>query len=195
MVVISVAAGSALALHAIRRQVDRLVAQLRELARTDPLTGLANRREFESHFETELSRARRSGAPFALALGDLDHFKRLNDAYGHGCGDDALRAVGRVLTESTRTTDLCARVGGEEFAIILPETAVDGALPVLDRVRARLAAVATPSGEPLSISFGLVEFPGDGGSMRELMHAGDMALYGAKELGRDRVCLAADTPS
>ena len=189
MVTVSVAGGSALALRSIRRQVDRLLAQLRELARTDPLTGLANRREFEACFEAELARARRSGTPFALAIGDIDFFTRLNDEHGHAAGDDALRAVARAIEASTRRTDLPARVGGEEFAILLPDTTAACAAPVIERLRGRLATVATASGAPLTISFGLVEFPTHGSSMRELMHVGDAALYEAKELGRDRTVL------
>jgi diguanylate cyclase (GGDEF)-like protein len=194
MVTVSVAGGAALALHSIRRQVDRLLKQLRELARTDPLTGLANRREFESCFELELARARRSGAPFTLALGDIDFFKRLNDAHGHHAGDEALRATGQAITESTRSTDVCARIGGEEFAILLPDTTAALALPVIERVRRRMADVKTPASAPLRMSFGLVEFPAQGSTMRELMHTGDAALYEAKEVGRDRVVVGTLRP-
>jgi predicted signal transduction protein with EAL and GGDEF domain len=102
MVIVSVAAGAAIALRTIRGQVDRLIGQLRELARTDPLTGLANRREFEVRFEAELARARRHGSAFVLVLGDIDFFKRLNDRHGHQAGDEALRAVGQTLVQCTR---------------------------------------------------------------------------------------------
>jgi diguanylate cyclase (GGDEF)-like protein len=189
MVTVSVAGGAALALHVIRRRVDRLLERLRELARTDPLTGLANRREFDARFEVELDRAQRSGEPFALALGDVDFFKRLNDEHGHAAGDAALRAVARSIAASARRTDLCARVGGEEFAVLLPGTTASLARPMIERLRRHLATVSSASGEPLTVSFGLVEFPAHGTSMRALMHAADMALYDAKATGRDRLVL------
>ena len=188
MVIVSVAGGAAVALRTIRGQVDRLIGQLRELARTDPLTGLANRREFEARFEAELARARRSGAPFVLVLGDIDFFKRLNDRHGHQAGDEALRAVGQALVQCTRRADVCARVGGEEFALLLPETTAVSAEVVVDRVRERLTTLPISGDDDvLTLSFGLVEFPTAGSTMRELMHAADIALYDAKEAGRDRV--------
>jgi diguanylate cyclase (GGDEF)-like protein len=189
MVTVSVAGGAALALHSIRRQVDRLLVRLRELARTDPLTGLPNRRDFEARFEIEIERARRSGEPCALALGDIDFFKRLNDVHGHQAGDDALRAAGRAIAECTRAGDLGARIGGEEFAILMPGTSALDAGPVIERLREAVAAVVTAADEPLTISFGLVEFPANGTAMRELMHAADVALYDAKASGRDRTVI------
>jgi diguanylate cyclase (GGDEF)-like protein len=194
MVTLSVAGGAALALQVIRRQVDRLLSQLGELARTDPLTGLANRREFEARAEAEIARARRSNAPLTLALGDIDFFKRLNDEHGHGVGDEVLRTVAGGIARTTRSTDVCARVGGEEFAILLPDTTPERAAPLIERLRDELRTHASPSGEELTISFGLAEFPADGPSIRELMHAADTAMYRAKDLGRDRVVLSAPPP-
>jgi diguanylate cyclase (GGDEF)-like protein len=190
MVTVSVAGGAALALHSIRRQVDRLLVRLRELARTDPLTGLPNRREFEERFEAELDRARRSGEPFALAVGDIDYFKRLNDAHGHQVGDQALKAVGQAIAGWTRSSDTSARIGGEEFAILLPAAMSSQAATAIERLRQQIGAVTTPEHGPLTISFGVAEFPRDGDAMRELMHAADLALYEAKALGRDRTVIA-----
>jgi diguanylate cyclase (GGDEF)-like protein len=190
MVTVSVAGGAALALHSIRRQVDRLVARLGELARTDPLTGLPNRRDFEERFEAELERARRRAEPLALAVGDIDFFKRLNDAHGHQVGDQALEAVGEAIARWTRASDTSARVGGEEFAIVLPATTAAQATGAIERLREQIRTVTAAAGRPLTMSFGLAEFPHNGDAMRELMHAADAALYDAKGLGRDRTVVA-----
>lgn len=189
MVAASVAGGAAFALHTIRRQVDRLVKQLRELARTDPLTGLPNRREFEERFEAELDRSRRTGEALTVAVGDVDFFKRLNDAHGHHAGDQALEAVGAAIIEWTRSTDTSARIGGEEFAFLMPATTAANAAIGIERLRAKIATVTTAENTPLSISFGVVEFDRDGDGMRELLHAADAALYRAKALGRDRLVM------
>ncbi len=192
MVTVSVAGGSALALQSIRRRVDQLVVRLRELARTDPLTGLSNRREFEERFEAELDLAQRTGEPCVLALGDIDFFKRLNDIHGHQAGDQALQAVAKAIAGATRVGDTTARIGGEEFAVLLPRTTALEASPVVERLREQIAKVTTAAGEPLSISFGLAEFPEHGRAMGDLMHAADVALYTAKAVGRDRILIGGD---
>ena len=122
VVTMTVVAGAAGALHALRLHVDGLVGALHSTARTDPLTGMLNRRGFEERFELEIERAARTGEPFALLLGDIDHFKALNDNYGHIAGDEALAAIGAALREGCRTIDTAARIGGEEFALLLPGT-------------------------------------------------------------------------
>lgn len=186
MVTVSVAGGAAAALYAIRRKVDRLLARLRDLAHTDPLTSLPNRRAFEERFEVELDRARRSGEPFSLAVGDIDFFKRLNDAHGHAVGDRALEAVGEAIARWTRSTDISARIGGEEFAILLPATSTSEAEAAIERLRRRIGEIPTAADRSLTVSFGLVSFPEHGEAMGDLMHSADVALYRAKALGRDR---------
>jgi GGDEF domain-containing protein len=122
LVTMSVVAGCAIALHALRLHVDGLVGALQSAARTDPLTEMLNRRGFQELFELELERSGRGGEPFALLLGDLDLFKPLNDRYGHIAGDDALAATGEALRGGCRAIDTAGRIGGEEFALLLPAT-------------------------------------------------------------------------
>ena len=189
MVTVSVAGGAAAALYAIRRKVDRLLRRLRDLAHTDPLTGLPNRRAFEERFEVELDRSRRSGEPLSLAVGDIDFFKRLNDAHGHAVGDRALEAVGEAISRWTRSTDISARIGGEEFAMLLPATSTSEAETAIERLRRRIGEIPTVADRSLTVSFGLVAFPEHGEAMGDLMHSADVALYRAKALGRDRTVI------
>jgi diguanylate cyclase (GGDEF)-like protein len=186
VVTVSVVSGAAIALHLLRRDVDRLLEQLRETARTDPLTTLLNRRGFDERFELELDRSRRTGDPVTLVVGDLDRFKELNDRFGHAAGDTALAAVAQTLSAGSRSIDTAARVGGEEFALLLPATDAAGGVEVAERLRGEISEITTSDGEPLTISFGVVEAPRDGESPQELIDAGDRALYDAKALGRDR---------
>jgi diguanylate cyclase (GGDEF)-like protein len=186
IVTVSVVAFTAIALHTLRRQIDRLLAQLRETARTDPLTMLLNRRGFDERFELELQRARRTATPVALLVADLDRFKTLNDRYGHAAGDAALVSVGQTLVLGCRSIDTVARIGGEEFAILLPVTGVHGGLELAERLRADVAGVTDEGGRALTISVGLVEFPRDGETPEGLMRGADEAMYRAKALGRDR---------
>jgi diguanylate cyclase (GGDEF)-like protein len=163
-------------------------------ALVDPLTGLANRRLAEGALETELARAGRFDEPLALLMTDLDDFKQINDRWGHPFGDEVLREFAAALTESIREIDLAGRWGGEEFAIMLPETTVEGGVALAERIRANLRgrSLAAPDGEPVRItaSFGVAAYP-DARSKDELVSAADVALYDAKRGGKDQVARAA----
>ena len=190
IVTLSVVAGAAVALHALRRNIDGLLAQLRDTARTDSLTGLLNRRGFDERLGLELDRSRRTGEPLALVLGDLDHFKSLNDRFGHGAGDTALVCVGQTLTAGCRAIDTVARIGGEEFAVLIPGSDAGGARLAAERLRKSVSGIVDGDGRPLTISFGVVDLPGQGETVGELLYAADRALYRAKSLGRDRTVVS-----
>ena len=186
VVTTSVVIGAAGALYALRTHVDALVGALHSTARTDPLTGMLNRRGFEERFALEIERSARTNEPFALLLGDIDHFKALNDVYGHIAGDEALAAIGEALRGGCRTIDTAARIGGEEFALLLPGTGADEGFEAAERLRVAVGAITGPSGDPLTISFGVVEHPVHGAVWAELMRRADDALYQAKANGRNR---------
>jgi diguanylate cyclase (GGDEF)-like protein len=156
---------------------------------TDGLTGLYNPRYFQRRFSEEVSRASRSARPLALVLIDLDHFKRLNDTYGHQAGDHALIAVGKLIHDACRASDVGCRTGGEEFAILCPETTVPTALALAERLREDLEALALSfRGQPLPLtaSFGVGEWAADEPA-ESLFERVDAALYQAKASGRNRV--------
>jgi len=132
-----------------------------EAAFTDHLTGLANRRRFERQLEREVSRTMRFGHPFSLLMIDIDNFKNLNDSFGHDAGDDAIRRISKVLREGTRGIDLAARIGGEEFAVLLVETDQQGGCEVAERLRLAIKSLEIPSGGQISASFGVAECPTD----------------------------------
>jgi diguanylate cyclase (GGDEF)-like protein len=177
--------GTAVAMRVLRTHVDRLVTRLNELARTDVLTNLLNRRAFDERLALELDRARRTSEPFALLLGDIDHFKAINDRYGHVAGDTALTQVGELLIDGSRTVDTVARIGGEEFGLILPGTTLQGGVEVAERLRHAMRSISHRD-EPLTISFGVVEGTRHGRLPDDLLRAADRALYTAKAAGRDR---------
>ena len=185
IVTLAVVTGVAVALHILRRHIDRLLSQLRDAARTDALTQLLNRRGFEERFELELERARRTGDPLTLLVGDLDRFKELNDRFGHAAGDATLASVAQALGSSARTIDTVARVGGEEFALLLPATDAEGGLEAAERLRRSVAHTVGDDGAPLTISFGVAEVTHDGETPPSLMLAADTALYAAKAAGRN----------
>jgi diguanylate cyclase (GGDEF)-like protein len=159
-------------------------------AATDSLTGLANRWTFDEELALEWRRAERIGDPLGLILLDIDNFKSVNDTYGHQAGDEILRRVGQVLAESVRHADLAARYGGEEFGVVLPETDLDGAIELAERLRLALEAEAVElaDGTRLSVtaSFGAA-VKGDLPGGEELVAAADEALYEAKRTGKNRV--------
>jgi diguanylate cyclase (GGDEF)-like protein len=158
-----------------------------EAAFTDHLTGLANRRRFERQLEREVGRVLRFERPFTLVMIDIDNFKNLNDTFGHDVGDEAIRRIGRVLREGTRGIDLAARIGGEEFAVLLVETSQNAGMEVAERLRLAIKALETPSGGLITASFGLAECPTDAQTASGILKAADVALYEAKRNGRDRV--------
>ena len=164
---------------------------------TDFLTGLKTRGYFEQQLEMEIKRSERKNTPFALLMVDIDHFKQLNDRYGHHVGDQVLRDVAATLMKDMREVDTVARYGGEEFVLILPETNEQGATQVAQRVRraveqARFFAGAPNAPERLTISIGIAVFGEDANSKRDLVAAADAALYQAKHSGRNSVILFSD---
>jgi diguanylate cyclase (GGDEF)-like protein len=178
--------------HAYRsaREMEVLHRELDRLARTDALTGVANRRQFTDVAEQELARARRYGSDTAVAIVDLDHFKRVNDTHGHAVGDAVLRHLGERFRDELREIDLVARVGGEEFAVLLPETDAASALAVAERLRRSLgeASVTLAAGAALHVTVSIgVAAVSAGGELDDLLRRADDALYRAKHGGRDRV--------
>lgn len=158
-----------------------------EAAFTDHLTGLANRRRFERQLDREVSRTLRYAHPFSLVMLDIDNFKCVNDTFGHHAGDEVIRGLGRVLQEGTRGIDLAARIGGEEFAILLVETGQSGALEVAERLRVAIRDMIVTGVGQVSASFGVAECPIGGQTSSEMLNSADVALYEAKRSGRDRV--------
>lgn len=174
-------------------RLDAVMAKLRKLSYTDGLTGLANRRSFMEVLSDETARQAITARPLSILLIDADHFKKVNDQHGHAVGDEVLSGLGRILLTCIRTpTDLACRLGGEEFALILPDTARAQAEVVAERVRQLLSEQSfgsPPACFHLTVSIGLVEsrVQSDASS---LLQSADQALYRAKTSGRDRVCWA-----
>jgi len=167
---------------AIRRQVV-----------TDHLTGLYNRRYFTKRADEEVQRALRHQTPLSLLMADVDHFKLVNDTYGHATGDRVLQTVAAVIRDALRGTDICARYGGEEFAVLLPQTAGENAFSVAERIRVtlgqtRYTGLGLPPDACVTISLGVATCPGDATGRDELLELADKALYRAKDAGRDKVC-------
>lgn len=179
-------------IHQRTRELDRANSRLAELAQTDELTGLNNRRHFMSLLDSEVDRARRNGHPLILAMADLDHFKQVNDRYGHTTGDHALQVVASTLRRGSRDYDILGRYGGEELMILLPETDLESARTILERLRRQIAAIELDSSDgeavKLTISIGVAALQ-EGGSGAELIDAADKLLYCAKEQGRNRICV------
>lgn len=175
-------------------QASPVLANLRNLALsqtralTDGLTGLPNRRAIDDTLKRMIAQADRAGNPLGLVLFDLDHFKQINDLYGHEKGDEVLSAVGVAITTTLRSSDFAGRYGGEEFILLLPDTTVADAVTVAEKLRTVLASVEV-SGVPRSItaSFGVAATPQDGSEPATLLRTADRALYLAKAGGRDRV--------
>ncbi len=168
-------------------------AELSALASTDSLTGLPNRRQFDATLQKEWYRALRDGAPLALMMIDVDHFKALNDLFGHQIGDGFLARVGRIIRDNVRRAgDMAARYGGEEFAVVLPGTGCSGALDMAEMIRRAVASTDFASlvegGYPISVSIGVAaSVPLAGAGSATLVHNADAALYQAKRNGRNRV--------
>jgi diguanylate cyclase (GGDEF)-like protein len=181
-------------LHASVAQAAPVLANLRNLAiaqdraATDALTGLPNRRSVDDTLRRMLAQAARAGAPLSIAMLDLDHFKQINDNYGHESGDNALAALATLLHAELRTSDFAGRNGGEEFVIFLPDTERPNAITVVEQIRRKLHTLQIPGiDRQITASIGVATFPDDATTPETLMRLADRALYNAKQLGRDRV--------
>jgi diguanylate cyclase (GGDEF)-like protein len=177
------------------------VERLRGDSRTDHTTALLNARGWHEQAEREAARVRRQGGSFAVAVLDLDYFKSVNDTWGHPAGDAVLRAVATVLNERTRQGDVVGRIGGEEFALLLPDTDAEQALVVAERVRAGVAEMGVPAtdkrGQPVTIegrttSVGIAAGTDGSAELAALLHAADAALYEAKVGGRNQIKLSTE---
>jgi len=171
---------------------QRLFREVERLSTTDPLTGLSNRRHFDSTGQLEVLRARRHGRPLSAVMLDLDHFKRVNDAHGHATGDRVLVALADLLTALLRRTDLKARMGGDEFCLILPETGASSAHQLAERIRTGIQGLPFDAGGrafQVTGSLGVAAYLAEE-SLEALVGRADRALYAAKESGRNRVVLA-----
>jgi len=169
-----------------------LYTKMEKLATTDGLTGLNNHRTFQEIAAREFERAKRHGRPLSMLLTDIDHFKNFNDTYGHPVGDLVLREIAGCIRTSVRANDFPARYGGEEFAVVLPETAEQGAMAIAERIRQTVEAKVIESGKNMlrvTISIGCVTYPTFGTTQQEVIDCADKALYASKKGGRNRVTL------
>jgi len=176
-------------------ELERLRASAEILARIDPLTGLANRRAFQELAERALQHIGRSGKPLSLIMLDIDHFKRVNDTWGHSVGDQVLKAIAIVMAEHVRSNDVAARVGGEEFVILLMDTEQGGAHIFAERLRLAIMNVEVEvpgSSLRVTASFGVAETASHETKLDEALGCADKALYHAKHNGRNRVSLASE---
>jgi len=180
-------ASAQVALSQVNFKLQQREAQILEASLIDQLTGVGNRRRLEQSLSVEVERATRTGEPLTALMADLDHFKRINDTYGHNIGDDVLAAFGALLRQQTRQTDIVARFGGEEFVVLMPGTQVGVATAVAERIRSELGRIQVePVEGPISASFGVAQLrPNDTGGL--LLKRADQAMYDAKRTGRDRV--------
>ena len=179
-------------------QAAPILANLRNLAKaerqaaTDALTGLANARAVQDTLKRMVAQATRTGDPLTAVMVDLDHFKALNDVYGHERGNEALAAVGQILSATSRISDFAGRYGGEEFILLLPDTTREGGAVLAEKLRAAIASIALPEVDrQITASLGVASLPDDGLDATTLVRAADRALYRAKADGRDRVVVSA----
>src|SRR5262245_1862662 len=163
--------------------------ELERLSVTDPLTGLYNRLRMMEVLENEIRRSRRMRHPFSVLMADLDLFKKYNDAYGHPAGDAVLKRIGAIMRETSRDVDFVARYGGEEFLLMMPETRIDGAFEVAERIRKRIESAELSAGT-ITVSLGVAAFPAHGDEAEAVIAAADAALYKAKHAGGNRVIAA-----
>ena len=173
----------------INHKLQQREAQIVASSLTDPLTGVGNRRRLEQALAAEISRANRTGTRLCAIMADLDHFKRVNDTYGHAAGDRVLTAFGDLLRRHTRVIDIVARFGGEEFVVLTPNTDLENAVAIANRIRGSFAACTIESlPDPVTASFGVAEMvANEQGS--GLLRRADAALYEAKHSGRNRVAI------
>jgi diguanylate cyclase (GGDEF)-like protein len=168
----------------MRHRLHSLIVRLADAARTDALTGLLNRRGLQEVAELELERARRGDRPVSIVVADVDRFQDFNERHGHAASDSALEKIAGVLTTRKRRIDVAARISGEEFALVAPDTDEHGAYVLADRLRREVREAFSGSG--LTISLGIASFPRHGGTAEELLTGADRAVFAAKALGRDR---------
>ncbi|MFD2367092.1 GGDEF domain-containing protein [Pseudoduganella sp. GCM10020061] len=177
--------------RALEAKQRELLEQLEHQALTDMLTGLPNRRAFQNEARQAMARARRDGAPVTVGVADVDHFKSINDRYGHAAGDQVLQELAEVIRKAARASDVVARTGGEEFSLLFPSATVAQAMRVAERIRAAVQAheVETPGGNVLrvTLSAGLAQLPMDDSEFDATVAKADEALYRAKHGGRNRV--------
>jgi diguanylate cyclase (GGDEF)-like protein len=174
----------------------RTIAIAEQRAATDALTGKPNSRAARDTLKRMVAQAARSDSPLAAILVDLDHFKQINDSYGHGAGDDVLASVGSTLTTSVRESDFAGRYGGEEFLLLLPNTTAEDAGAVAEKIRSQLTqTLVTGIGTPVTASFGVSGFPQHAIDGDTLLRSADRALYTSKRNGRDRVTVALASPA
>jgi len=188
-------------LAALNRELEKKVEErtlalkaanekLSEMALTDPLTQVLNRRAFFTKFQNELERTRRYKRPASIAMIDVDHFKSFNDMEGHVCGDEALKKIAQFFQNNLRRTDILARYGGEEFILLMPETPVAGAQEICERLRSAIERTTFPGKSKeafLTVSIGLTQIPLSATSPEEVVRTADAALYEAKQEGRNRL--------
>ncbi len=184
---------TAIVMGGIGRHMRGVMGRLESAAHTDPLTGLPNRRALDDAFDRELARAERTKTPLGVVILDLDGFKRFNDERGHLAGDRALERLGLVLADKTRAVDQAARIGGEEFALLVPDCDTTGGLALAERLR-RAVEVEFGGDGSLTASCGVASHPDHGDTPAALLAAADGALYEAKRRGRNRVMAAGHTP-
>lgn len=169
----------------------KLLDDTRRMAITDGLTGLNNQKEYMKRLEEEIARAARYGRPLSVVELDIDFFKTYNDRFGHLAGNELLRVLSRTISNNSRATDLCARTGGEEFAVIMPETSFEKAMQLAERLRAVVEDlridIANEESQSITISIGVAAFPEHGSTALEIYRSVDQALYKAKETGRNKV--------
>jgi diguanylate cyclase (GGDEF)-like protein len=171
----------------LRRQISRVITRTVLEARTDKLTDLPNRRSWEEGLAREVARQARRRTPLCVLVIDLDHFKALNDTYGHSAGDIALARVAGVLRSEARQSDVLARIGGEEFALLLPDCAPTDARMRAQEIRLAVERASAGWQTPVTVSIGVAALPAHARTADELMEAGDVALYEAKRAGRNTV--------
>ena len=190
----ALALGAAIAIGATvsRVRYDAMVEEIGRLATRDPLTGLANRRVLEEALPREVARARRTGAPLSVVVLDVDHFKAVNDRYGHPAGDAVLRSVGAALEANTKGYDVAVRLGGDEFAVLLPGCSAPDAGPVAERLLVR--AVGGLSDRAVTLSAGYATLSPAMADGPDLMGAADAGLYQAKRTGRARTASVQEPP-
>ena len=179
------------------RELTAANETITRLMMSDPLTGLANRRRLSEMLDRELSQARRSHRPLAALMADIDHFKSINDTYGHGTGDKVLQQVAQILRDSCRKEDIVARYGGEEFLVILPDSGTKAATECAERIRRTISGVSFPGiDHPVTASFGVTVFTSSD-TEDDFIKRADTALYEAKTTGRNRVVVktAGEVPS